>query len=138
MRRLAFRVAAVLVAIAIVDARIGTGNVGLLLDCWHWYTAHHTADDLHKLTNDDVVYVHVNDAPAGVDVDAQVDNVRALPGETGVIDIAAFLQALDAMGYDGPVTAEPFSPALGEMPDAQAAETTRASLDTIWQAAGLG
>ena len=116
---------------------IGTGNVGLLLDCWHWYTAHHTPEDLRKLTSDDVVYVHVNDAPAGVDVDAQVDNVRAMPGATGVIDIASFMQALSSMGYDGPVTAEPFSQELRNMADADAARATSESLDTIWAAAGI-
>ena len=118
-------------------AEIGTGNVGLLLDCWHWYTAHHTPADLAKLTNEDVVYVHVNDAPAGVDVDAQVDNVRAMPGATGVIDIASFLTALDTMGYDGPITAEPFSKELRDMPDPQAAKAVLESLDTIWRVAGL-
>ncbi len=116
---------------------IGTGNVGLLLDCWHWYTAHHTPEDLAKLTNGDVVYVHVNDAPAGVEVDAQIDSVRDMPGATGVIDIAAFLQALDAMGYDGPVTPEPFKKELREMSSADAAKATVESLDKIWQVAGL-
>ena len=69
-------------------------NVGLLLDCWHWHTSHGTVDELHNLTAEQVVYVHVNDAPAGVPTDEQVDSVRALPGETGVIDIVGFLQAL--------------------------------------------
>ncbi|HID07463.1 MAG TPA: sugar phosphate isomerase/epimerase, partial [Armatimonadetes bacterium] len=64
---------------------IGTGNVGLLLDSWHWYTSHGTLDEIRKLRGDQVVYVHVNDAPAGIPIDEQVDNVRCLPGETGVI-----------------------------------------------------
>src|SRR5262249_20132695 len=78
-------------------------NVGLLLDCWHWYTSHGTVEEIRALKPEQVVYVHVNDAPAGVDIDAQVDNVRALPGETGVIDIVGFLQALRHIGYDGSV-----------------------------------
>jgi len=116
---------------------IGTGNMGLLLDCWHWYTSHGTADDLAKLTNDMVVYVHVNDAPAGVAVDEQIDNVRALPGETGVIDIGAFMRALDAAGYDGPITAEPFSKAVGKMENVQTAKVVAESLNKIWSVAGL-
>ena len=72
---------------------------------------------LKALTPAQVVYVHVNDAPAGVPIDEQMDGVRALPGETGVIDIAGFLKALQGIGYDGPVTPEPFvnleRPALG-------------------------
>lgn len=83
-------------------------NVGLLLDSWHWYTSGGTLEDLKKLTNSDVVYVHVNDAPRGVPLDQHVDNRRSLPGATGVIDLVGFLKALDAIGYDGPVVPEPF------------------------------
>ena len=73
-------------------------NVGLLVDVWHLYTSHGTLDDLRKLKADDVVYVHVNDAPRGVAIDAQIDNVRDLPGATGVIDIVGFLRTLNDIG----------------------------------------
>lgn len=116
---------------------IGTGNVGLLLDSWHWYTAHETVEDLLRLDNSLVVQVHVNDAPAGVPVDQQKDNVRDLPGATGVIDIAGFLRCLATMGYDGPITPEPFVPALRQMPPAEAAGTVGAAMARIWHAAGL-
>jgi len=87
-------------------------NVGLLLDCWHWYTSGGALDELAQLTNDQVVYVHVNDAPVGVPLDEHVDNKRGLPGATGIIDITGFLRTLEEIGYDGPVVAEPFgSPA---------------------------
>ena len=92
-------------------------NVGLLLDSWHWYTARETIDDLRALRPEQIVYVHVNDAPAGIDVDRQEDNVRALPGETGVVDLAGFFGALRAVGYDGPVVCEPFDTALADLPD---------------------
>ena len=61
---------------------IGTGNVGLLLDSWHWYTSHGTIDEILRLSNKDIVHVHVNDAPAGIPVDKQVDNRRKLPVTT--------------------------------------------------------
>jgi sugar phosphate isomerase/epimerase len=41
-------------------------NVGLLLDCWHWYTSGGSLDDLEALRVEQVVYVHINDAPAGI------------------------------------------------------------------------
>ncbi len=116
---------------------IGTGNVGLLLDVWHWYTSHGTADDLRKLTDDNVVDVHVNDAPEGVPVDEQIDNIRRLPGETGVIDIATFLKSLDEIGYTGPVMAEPFRKDLSEIPNDEAARTVGASMAKVWKLAGL-
>jgi sugar phosphate isomerase/epimerase len=113
-------------------------NVGLLLDCYHWYTAGHTLEDIRRLSANQVVYVHVNDAPAGIAVDAQLDNVRALPGETGVIDIAGFLNALKQIGYDGPVTPEPFKKELNDLPDDNArVRTVGASMEKIWRTANL-
>ncbi|HXF62266.1 MAG TPA: sugar phosphate isomerase/epimerase family protein [Caldilineaceae bacterium] len=118
-------------------AAMNTGTVGLLLDIWHLYTSHGSNDQVRELRNEDVVVVHINDAPAGVPVDEQIDNVRALPGETGVLDIAGFLQALQAIGYDGPVTAEPFSQRVREMAPDEAVRATAASVRKVWQAAGL-
>lgn len=92
-------------------------NVGLLLDAWHWYTSHETLADVRALRPEQVVYVHVNDAPAGIDVDEQFDHTRALPCETGVIDLAGFLGALREIGYDGPIVCEPFKKELNDLPD---------------------
>ena len=112
-------------------------NVGLLLDCWHWYTSHGTMEELTSLTPAQVVYVHVNDAPAGVAIDEQRDNTRALPGATGVIDIAGFLQALKGIGYDGPVVPEPFVDLSGLPSDEARLQKVGAAMDDIWQKAGL-
>jgi len=116
---------------------IGTGNVGLLLDCWHWYCTEGTAEDIQALRAEQVVHVHVNDAPAGVRLDEQIDSRRAMPGETGVIDIAGFLRALERIGYDGPVMAEPFSRRIGELPAEEAVRVTSEALDKIFAAAGV-
>ena len=116
---------------------IGTGNVGILLDAWHLYTSGGTADDVRRLRSADVVTVHVNDAPAGVALDEQVDQVRCLPLETGVIDLAGFLKSLVAIGYDGPVTPEPFSKRVNAMPEEEAVRETGESMRRAWEAAGL-
>ena len=120
-----------------LGAEVGP-NCGLLLDCWHWYTSGGTIEELRALRPEQVVYVHVNDAPAGIPVDQQVDTVRALPGETGVIDIAGFLQTLQAIGYDGPVVPEPFKQELANLPSDEARlEVVGAAMNTIFQRAGL-
>lgn len=116
---------------------IGTGNVGLLLDAWHWFTSLGVSSDLATLNAEDVVHVHVNDAPADRDFTTQMDHERALPSETGVIDLVGFLKALKEMGYDGPVTPEPFSARLREMESVDAIDETHAGLDAAWQKAGL-
>jgi sugar phosphate isomerase/epimerase len=112
-------------------------NAGLLLDCWHWYTAVGAAADIRTLRAEDIVYVHVNDAPTGVAVEAQIDQVRQLPGATGVIDIAGFLQALREIGYDGPVTPEPFDKQLAARPADESCKIARDAMRKIWQVAGL-
>ena len=117
---------------------IGTGNVGLLLDAWHLYTSGGSIDDLDELGNADIVTVHVNDAPEGIPVDEQLDNVRCLPMETGVIDLPGFVGKLAALGYDGPVTSEPFSARVNAIEDPlEAARLTAQHMDRMWKAAGL-
>lgn len=108
-------------------AEIGRDGVGLVLDAWHWYTASESVEDIRKLTNADVVACDLNDAPRSVPVDQQRDGVRELPSATGVIDLKGFLSALVAIGYDGPVRAEPFNATLRTLPPEEAvAATSRA------------
>ncbi len=111
---------------------VGTGNVGLTVDCWHLYTGGGEMDDVLKLSDEEVVGVHVNDAPAGVALEAQVDNVRRLPGETGVIDCARFLRNLKQIGYSGPVMVEPFDQRLNALEPAEAIRKTKDALDGVW------
>lgn len=112
-------------------------NVGLLYDCWHWYTAAGAPSDIRALRADDIVYVHVNDAPTSVALEEQLDQVRRVPGATGVIDITGFLQALAEIGYDGPVTPEPFEPRLGQMAPGAASAEVGAAMRAIFKSAGL-
>ncbi len=103
---------------------IGTGNVGLVLDSWHWWTAGDTAEDLLLLENKDVVSVDLNDAPSGREKRDQLDNARELPAATGVIDVAPFVNALREIGYDGPVRPEPFNKMLNELENEEACAAT--------------
>lgn len=111
---------------------IGTPNVGLLMDSWHWYTSHGTVEELRTLSNKDIVHVHVNDAPAGIAVDEQVDNRRALPVTTGVIDMKGFINALVKIGYDGPVECEPFDQQLRQTDAETALQKTADALKRAW------
>lgn len=119
---------------------IGTGNVGLLLDAWHLFTSGGSLDDLDKISNTNIVTVHINDAPAGIPWDELQDTVRCLPMETGVLDLVGFMQKLESLGYDGPVTTEPFNQALNTLaaddPQAAAKKVSDA-MDRLWRASGL-
>ncbi len=105
-------------------AEIGTGNVGFVPDSWHWWTAGDTVDDLLTLKNEDVISVDLNDAPSGVPKDQQIDGKRELPLATGIIEVAGFLNALQKIGYDGPVRAEPFNKPLNDLDNDAACTAT--------------
>jgi sugar phosphate isomerase/epimerase len=120
-----------------LGSKIGS-NVGVLLDIWHWYTSYGTLEEIRALRPEQVVYVHVNDAPAGIHVDEQMDPVRDLPGATGVLDVVGFLHALRDIGYDGPVTPEPFKKELKDLPsDAERLKVVNAAMEKIFQQAGI-
>ena len=112
-------------------AEIGTGNVGLVLDTWHWWTAGDTAADILALKNEDVVSVDLNDAPKGIAKEQQRDNERELPAATGIIDGATFVNALAKIGYDGPARPEPFNKALNALENDPACAATAAAMHKL-------
>ncbi len=105
-------------------AETGSKNIGIVLDSWHWHNAGEDRETLNQLTKDQIVAVDLNDAPAGIERDQQIDSKRELPAATGVIDIKTFLAYLVEVGYDGPVRAEPFNKALNDLDDEQAVAAT--------------
>ena len=76
--------------------------------------------------------MHINDAPAGIPIEQHHDSNRCLPGETGVIDLVGFLEAMRSIGYDGPVTPEPFIDKFGEMEPRDVLTRIGASLQAVW------
>ncbi len=108
------------------------GNCGVLLDSWHWHCAGGTLAEIAALQVEQVVHVHVNDAPLGLARGELQDASRKLPGTTGVLDLDGFIHALADLGYDGPVTAEPFDEAVNALPLHDAvALTARATRGTV-------
>jgi sugar phosphate isomerase/epimerase len=103
-------------------------NVGLVLDSWHWYTANESVADLKTLTNMEVVCIDLNDAPAGISVDKQIDNQREIPMATGVIDMDGFLNALASFGCDAPARPEPFNSILRAKPREEILSTVVAAM----------
>jgi len=96
-------------------AEIGRPNVGLVLDTWHWWTAGDTVEEIRALQASDIVSVDLNDAPRDIPKPQQKDGERELPLATGVIDTRAFMRALQATGFDGPVRCEPFNKPLNAL-----------------------
>ncbi len=114
----------------------GATNAGLLIDCWHWYTGGGTVMDLASVPLEQIVHVHINDAPR-TPVEEQIDNVRLLPGQSGEIDIRGFLRTLSALGYEGPVAVETFSQELNALSPDQSAALAAAAMRKVWADAEL-
>ncbi len=108
-----------------IGEEAGTPAPGLLLDAFHWWTSGGAETNILETTpGDRIIYVHVNDGKAGRSRDEQIDAERELPCTTGVIDAARFMQCLRDIGYDGPVTTEPFNAALRARPVEEAVDET--------------
>jgi len=104
-------------------------NVGLLFDSFHWFTSHATTADILSLSADQIVFVHINDAPDRP-IDEQIDNERLLPGE-GIIDLAGMLKALRQIGYDSYVSVETFSEELPKLPPSDVTLRTKRAVDRV-------
>jgi len=115
-------------------AEIGHNHVGLVLDSWHWWQAGDTVAELKALKNGEIVSVDLNDAPKDIAKGQQKDGERELPVATGVIDTVAFLGALVAVGYDGPMRAEPFNKIVNALDNDPACAVSGAAMR---QAVGL-
>lgn len=118
-------------------AAIGTGNVGFVLDSFHWYCASDTLEDIRTLKPKDIVTVDINDALEGFSREEQVDGKRELPLATGVINMNDFLQGLIDIGYDGPVRTEPFNQALNDMENEEALTTNMTAIKKSLALVGL-
>ncbi|WP_410771326.1 sugar phosphate isomerase/epimerase family protein [Fontibacillus sp. BL9] len=117
-----------------IDA-IGEPNVGLLLDAYHWHTNGLTSDDIERLQAQQIVHVHINDAP-NLPLEAVRDNDRLYPGE-GVIDLEGFLRGLQHIGYDGIVSQEVLTPDMPKDTPEQLIRRSKAGFDRVFAAAGI-
>jgi len=86
----------------------GERNGGIMLDNLHLQRIGIGSDEIvRKLEAGDLIGVEINDGARAMPLNFldSVVNKRLLPGD-GEFDIAAFLQALWAVGYDGPIGVE--------------------------------
>ena len=118
-------------------SEIDERNVGYQLDTFHLYCANHSIEDLRFLNKDDIIMCQLNDAVKGRTRDEQIDLERNLPGKTGLIDTAPFLNFLQEVGYDRTVSAEPFNKDLNKMNNEEAAKLTYDSIKNSFVNAGV-
>lgn len=112
----------------------GRPNVGLILDSFHYFTSGGDLAQIQALRAQDIVHVHVNDAPhAGVM--RLEDTDRVLPGQ-GVIDLTGWFKAIAEIGYDGYVAIEIFDDEFRNQEREVAVGIAKESLDAVLAQAG--
>lgn len=78
-------------------------SVGVLVDSWHWHHGGGSTTEIADVASL-ILHAHLADAP-DLPPEAIRDQERVLPGD-GVADVGAFLAALAAAGYGGPISLE--------------------------------
>jgi sugar phosphate isomerase/epimerase len=95
----------------------GRPNGGLAIDTWHMGKLQIPPQELHRIPGEHVAWVELSDGPVEFMEDPidEVINHRKLPGE-GEFDIPGYIEALKAVGYDGPWGVEVLSEELRNLP----------------------
>lgn len=112
------------------------GLAGFKLDIHHWQFSGATLLDLRHLDPQYLLYVELNDALPGYDMLSMPEFTRELPLDTGVTNVAGFMQVLGEKRYDGPVAVEPWNAVIREMTEDQAIRAVKGALDKCFALAG--
>jgi len=116
---------------------IGSNDIGVALDVWHWHLGGGTLDHLRSLGADKIVTVSLADADSEITAENATLAGRKLPGDGGAIDSTAVLTTLAELNYDGPVSVAPDKSQLAGLSRDKIVKNTGAALDRVWKAAGL-
>jgi 2-keto-myo-inositol isomerase len=115
-------------ALALIE-QAGEPNVGVNLDCFHYYTGPSKFEDLRRLPVERLAHVQLADL-AGVPRELATDADRILPGD-GDFDLTPIIAELRRLGYDGWVSVELMNPTLWRANPRQVAEIALTSLRKI-------
>ena len=101
---------------------------GMLIDIWHVARAGVDVTSINDIPLKYIVGVELDDAPLEFEGDIIADTFhgRRLPGQ-GELDVAGFVAAAKATGFDGPWSVEPLSKSYRKLP---LTEACQAAFDT--------
>lgn len=84
-------------------------NIGLIVDSFHTLSRKIDPDTIRRIPGDKIFFVQLADAPLiEMDLLYWSRHFRNMPGE-GDLPVTAFMQAVMATGYDGPISLEIFN-----------------------------
>jgi 4-hydroxyphenylpyruvate dioxygenase len=111
---------------AALVADVGSPHLGICLDAFHWHIGPSKTEDLGYLNADNLFHVQCCDL-AEVPRELARDGDRILPGD-GDIHLAAIIERLKQIEYQGCVSIELMNPQLWRIPALQLADAGMAAL----------
>ncbi len=110
-------------------------NLGVLFDCYHFWSGLGKLEDLDAVKPGEIKHVHFQDTP---DMPRELlDQTTRVPPGDGVAPLVAILQKLSAIGYAGPLSVElPMPTYAGGDPFAVATEV-KTKAEAVMEKAGV-
>lgn len=87
---------------------VNRANVGIVLDCFHFYASGSKIEDLKNVDAKKIFVFHINDS-RDLPLNTLQDSDRLWPGD-GVIPLDKIFKVLKYIGFDGVATVELFNP----------------------------
>jgi 2-keto-myo-inositol isomerase len=107
----------------------GRDNVGVVLDCFHFYAGGSSFSDFDRLEPEKLFIFHINDAE-DLPREELRDSHRLLPGE-GILPLKEILFSLRRIGYDNMVSIELFRPEYWEWDPLELARACKKSMKKV-------
>jgi sugar phosphate isomerase/epimerase len=110
-------------------------NVGILFDCYHFWSGLNKLEDLDSLGPGEIAHVHFQDVP---DMPRELlDNAtRVIPGD-GVTPLAAILRKLSEKGYAGALSVELFASKFQQADPFELAREIKPKAEAVMRRAGV-
>lgn len=112
-------------------------RVGAIADVWALHMTGEPLEMIAKVPKGRLVELRLSDAPRDVPVAELTHGHRLMPGETGVISMAAALTHAKAAGFEGPVTPWADRSTLVGKGREKIVKLAGDRLETAWKEAGL-
>lgn len=110
-------------------------NVGILFDCYHFWSGQNKLEDLDTLKPGEIKHAHFQDVP---DIPRETLDMttRVIPGD-GVSPLTTILQKLASKGYDGPLSVELLAPKFQEGDPFAVASEIKPKAEAVMRRAGV-
>lgn len=110
-------------------------NVGVLFDCYHFWSGLNKLEDLDTVRPGEIKHAHFQDVP---DMPREMLDLttRVIPGD-GVTPLNTILRKLADKGYDGPLSVELFLPKFQEGDPYEVAREIKTKAEAVMRKAGV-